>query len=135
MQSPLSAAIHRYGVDLPSSEDSVVEFGVGMATSVFAVYVNGLAYKNFWLVHAGFLPTQAGGFDAFGVAWACSVKGSFVFLESVSGIFVKLVNMNIGLLSTSRGPLKFLSSIQAPIFMPSGQSLPSIWLGKKVFIM
>ena len=68
-----------------------------MAVGMLAMNVNRFSNEHFWLVNSGFISSQARIPDALGVAGARGMEGCFVFLEGVSGISVKLVDMFIGI--------------------------------------
>ena len=97
MQSLFPVAGDSYGIYFASRKDGIIELGIGVAVGVLAMDVYWLSNENFWLVDSGFISSQARSPDTLGVAGARGMEGGFVLLEGVSSIFVKLVNVFIGI--------------------------------------
>ena len=97
MQSLLPVTGDRYGIYFAGRKDSVIELGISVAVGVLAMNVCWFSNEDFGLVNPGFISSQARSPDALGVAGARGMEGGFVLLEGVSSIFVKLVNVFIGI--------------------------------------
>ena len=97
MQSLLPVTGDRYGIYFAGREDSVVKLGIGMAVGVLTMDVYWFTNEDFWLVDSCFVSSQARSPDTLGVTGARGMEGGFVLLKGVSGIFVELVNVFIGI--------------------------------------
>ena len=97
MQSLFPVAGDSYGIYFAGRKDGVIDLGISVTVGVLTMDIYWFSNEDFWLVNFCFISSQACSPDTLGVTGARGMEGCFVLLKGVSGIFVKLVNVFIGI--------------------------------------